>query len=61
MQTTGTTDVAVLKEFFRSGEYGVVEFKIPRSNPAVRDRVMVVNEWHRRRGAELSDACGAKS
>jgi hypothetical protein len=43
MQTTGTSDVAVLKKFFRSGEYGVVDFKVPRSNPAVRDRVMVVN------------------
>jgi len=43
MQTTGTSDLAVLKQFFRSGEYGTVEFKVPKSNPAVRDRVMVVN------------------
>jgi hypothetical protein len=43
MQTTGTSDLAVLKKFFQSGEYGAVEFKVPRSNPAVRDRVMVVN------------------
>jgi len=43
MQTTGTSDLAVLKKFFRSGEYGAVEFKVPRSNPAVRDRVQVVN------------------
>ena len=27
MQTTGTTDVAILREFFRSGEYGDVEFQ----------------------------------
>jgi len=43
MQTTGTSDLGVLKKFFRSGEYGVVDFRVPRSNPAVRDRVMVVN------------------
>jgi hypothetical protein len=43
MQTTGTSDLAVLKKFFRSGEYGAVEFRVPRSNPAVRDRVQVVN------------------
>jgi len=43
MQTTGTSDLAVLKQFFRSGEYGTVEFKVPKSNPAVRDRVMAVN------------------
>jgi len=43
MQTTGISDLGVLKKFFRSGEYGAVDFKVPRSNPAVRDRVMVVN------------------
>ena len=43
MQTTGSSDVGVLKNFFRSGEYGSVEFKVPRSNPAVRDRVQMVN------------------
>ncbi len=43
MQTTGTSDLAVLKKFFRSGEYGAVDFKVPKSNPAVRDRVQVVN------------------
>jgi len=43
MQTTGISDLGVLKKFFRSGEYGPVEFRVPRSNPAVRDRLMVVN------------------
>jgi len=43
MQTTGSSDLGVLKKFFRSGEYGAVEFKVPRSNPAVRDRVQMVN------------------
>jgi hypothetical protein len=43
MQTTGNSDLGVLKKFFRSGEYGVVDFKVPRSNPAVRDRVQTVN------------------
>ena len=43
MQTTGSSDLEVLKKFFRGGEYGEVEFRIPRSNPAVRDRVTVMN------------------
>ena len=43
MQTTGASDLGVLKQFFRSGEYGAVVFKVPRSNPAVRDRLQVVN------------------
>ena len=42
-QTTGKSDIGILKEFFRSGEYGRVKFKIPTKNPAVRDRVMLVN------------------
>ncbi len=43
MQTTGESDVRMLKEFFRSGEYGVPRFVVPRSNPAVRDRVLLMN------------------
>jgi len=43
LHTSGTSDVAVLKAFFRGGEYGDVTFRIPQSNPAVRDRVMLVN------------------
>ncbi len=29
MQTSGMTDLAILKQFFRSGEYGDVTFRIP--------------------------------
>lgn len=43
MQTTGTTDVAILREFFRGGEYGEVKFRIPKANPVVRERVMLMN------------------
>ena len=54
LQTTGTTDVAILREFFRSGAYGEVEFRIPKSNPAVRDRVMLMN-------AKLESAAGERT
>jgi hypothetical protein len=43
MQTTGNSDLGTLKDFFRSGEYGVVKFDIPRSNPAIGERVLLVN------------------
>jgi Terminase large subunit, T4likevirus-type, N-terminal len=43
MQTSGTSDLGILREFLKTGEYGAVTFKIPASNPAVRDRVMLVN------------------
>jgi hypothetical protein len=53
MQTSGSSDLRILREFFRTGEYGQVEFKIPSSNPVVRDRVMLVN-------AKLGSAAGAR-
>jgi hypothetical protein len=43
MQTSGTNDLIILRKFLRTGEYGDVEFKIPPSNPPVRDRVTLVN------------------
>ncbi len=43
LQTTGTTDIVILREFLQSGAYGTVRFKIPKSNPAVRERVMLMN------------------
>jgi hypothetical protein len=41
MQTSGTSDLVILRE--RLKNYGNVEFKIPKSNPAVRDRVTLMN------------------
>jgi hypothetical protein len=41
MQTTGRTDLAILQEGLR--DYGKVEFRIPKSNPLVRDRVTLMN------------------
>ena len=42
MQTTGDSDYGIIKEFFRS--VGVkVEFSIPKSNPPVRERVLLMN------------------
>jgi len=35
--------MGVLREFFRGGEYGQVAYRVPLSNPAVRDRVALMN------------------
>jgi hypothetical protein len=43
LQTTGTTDYQVVREFFRSAGYPSVRYKVPRSNPQVRERVGLVN------------------
>ena len=43
MQTSGTTDIEILRKFLREGPFGGAEFRIPKSNPPVRDRVMLMN------------------
>ena len=53
-QTSGTSDVEILKKFFSDGRYGDPTFKIPRSNPAVRDRLALMN-------ARLESADGVRS
>ena len=53
MQTSGTNDVAILKEYFARGGHGNVEFKIPPSNPAVKERVALMN-------AKLESAAGER-
>ena len=42
-QTTGSTDYQIIREHFRT-QYGqAVNYRVPRSNPSVRERVMLVN------------------
>lgn len=53
LQTSGTTDLRMLKGFFGGGEYGEVQFRIPKSNPPVRDRVTLMN-------AKLESAAGKR-
>jgi hypothetical protein len=42
-QTTGLSDYAVIREFFRRQGYRNARFKVPMSNPSVRDRVTLMN------------------
>jgi hypothetical protein len=44
MQTTsGTTDIKIIKSYFRSGAYGTLNCNVPASNPPVRERVALMN------------------
>jgi hypothetical protein len=51
LQTSGKTDVVILREELKN--YGQVEFRIPKSNPVVRDRVTLMN-------SKLKSASGAR-
>jgi hypothetical protein len=53
MQSTGSTDYQVIREFFRREGYPGVSYKVPRSNPPVRERVALVN-------AKLKSASGER-
>jgi len=53
-QTSGTTDVDILKEFVKDRDYGDVRFRIPKANPAVRDRVTLMN-------SKLESAAGERT
>jgi len=42
-QTAGTTDYQMVREHFRRNYAARVSYRIPRSNPSVRERVMLTN------------------
>jgi hypothetical protein len=43
LQTAGTTDYQIIREFFRRTAYQNLKFRVPASNPSVRERVALVN------------------
>jgi hypothetical protein len=43
LQTAGTTDYQIIKEYLRQTAYRNVRFRVPPSNPSVRERVGLVN------------------
>jgi hypothetical protein len=52
MQTAGTTDYQVIREFFRRAGHRNVNYKVPPTNPPVRERVGLVNAKLRSASAE---------
>jgi hypothetical protein len=43
LQSAGTTDYRIIREFFRQTAYAGLKFRVPSSNPSVRERVALVN------------------
>ncbi len=43
MQTAGSTDYQIIREYFRRVNWRNVQLKVPKANPAVRERVELVN------------------
>jgi phage terminase large subunit len=42
-QTAGTTDYQIIREYFRSAGYERLDFRVPASNPLVRQRIDLTN------------------
>jgi hypothetical protein len=53
MQTSGTSDKAVVEQFLREWMGERYRLKIPASNPTVRDRVMLVNAMFESAGGKV--------
>ena len=51
-QTTGTSDYAIVREFFQANYATVPQYRVPRSNPCVRERVMLANSMLRNANGE---------
>lgn len=52
MQTTGSSDYQIIREYFRRAGFAPLEYRVPAANPSVRERVMLTN-------AKLMTADGA--
>lgn len=53
MQTTGSTDYEVIRAFFRTNARIPVEYKVPRRNPQIRDRVSLMNAMLKTASGEI--------
>jgi hypothetical protein len=51
LRTTGTSDFQIIRQFFGRTPYRYADYRVPKSNPAVRDRVQQMN-------AKLKNAAG---
>ncbi len=53
LQTTGSSDYQIMREFFKSSGRVRVEFRVPTANPLVRDRVSLMNAKLRPASGEI--------
>ncbi|HYP14856.1 MAG TPA: phage terminase large subunit [Bryobacteraceae bacterium] len=53
-RTSGSSDYKIIREFFARTPYRRVEYRVPSSNPMVRDRVLAVNSKLRNASGDVS-------
>src|ERR1700722_19723820 len=52
-QTTGSSDYQIVRDYFRASYGGRIEYRVPKANPSVRDRVMLANSKLRTAAGEI--------
>ena len=52
-QTTGTTDYQMIREHFQANTNARVQYRVPRANPGVRDRINLTNAKLRTASGEI--------
>src|SRR5262249_16348772 len=52
-QTTGNSDYQIVRDYFRLHYGGRIEYKVPKANPSVRERIMLVNSKLRTAAGEI--------
>jgi hypothetical protein len=53
LKTTGSTDYQIMRDFFTRTAQRFIDYRVPKSNPAVRDRVLMVNAKLRSASGEV--------
>jgi hypothetical protein len=53
LKTSGTTDYEMMRDFFARSLPRSVDYRVPKANPAVRDRVLMVNAKLRTASGEV--------
>jgi hypothetical protein len=51
--TTGASDYQIIRDYFRASYGGRIEYRVPKANPSVRDRVMLTNSKLRTAAEEI--------
>lgn len=53
VQTTGNSDYHIVREYFRDNYSSALQYKVPKSNPSVRDRITLTNAKLRTASGEV--------
>jgi len=52
-QTTGASDYQIVRGYFRASYGGRIEYRVPKANPSVRDRIALTNSKLRTAAGEI--------